>query len=74
MREVAPCKDCTDRHTACHDSCEKYKEWKARHLAQQNHLRDHNGLWCVPLTPAREKAYASYRPGHRQYTTGGEYE
>ena len=23
-----PCKDCPDRHLACHDKCEKYKEWK----------------------------------------------
>ena len=26
--KVAPCKDCTDRYLACHDYCEKYKEWK----------------------------------------------
>ena len=23
-----PCKDCEDRYLACHDKCEKYKEWK----------------------------------------------
>ena len=23
-----PCKDCTDRHIACHCECEKYKEFK----------------------------------------------
>ena len=35
-REIAPCKDCTERHTACHDKCPKdergefgYKSWKA---------------------------------------------
>lgn len=22
-----PCKDCLDRHEACHDSCVKYKEF-----------------------------------------------
>lgn len=27
-RLISPCKDCTERHTACHDKCEKYKEWK----------------------------------------------
>lgn len=27
--KVAPCKNCTERHLACHDECEKYKEWKA---------------------------------------------
>lgn len=25
---VAPCKGCTERYQACHDYCEKYKEWK----------------------------------------------
>ena len=24
----APCKNCTDRQLACHDSCKKYKDWK----------------------------------------------
>lgn len=23
------CKDCTNRHSACHDTCEVYKKWKA---------------------------------------------
>lgn len=25
----APCKDCTERHRACHDHCERYKAFKA---------------------------------------------
>ena len=29
-REISPCKGCSDRYTACHDKCEKYKEWKSR--------------------------------------------
>lgn len=29
MRGVSPCVDCKERHTACHDHCPKYKEWKA---------------------------------------------
>lgn len=24
----APCKDCTERHTACHSTCDKYKVFK----------------------------------------------
>ena len=28
-RLMSPCKDCSDRHTACHDHCEKFKEYKA---------------------------------------------
>ncbi len=25
----APCYKCEDRRPACHDRCEKYKEWKS---------------------------------------------
>ena len=27
-REIAPCKDCVDRHEVCWGECEKYKQWK----------------------------------------------
>jgi hypothetical protein len=29
MRGLSPCAQCGERHTACHDSCPKYKAWKA---------------------------------------------
>lgn len=29
MRGLPPCAQCGERHTACHDSCPKYKSWKA---------------------------------------------
>ena len=29
MRGCPPCKDCGERHTACHDRCTRYKAWKA---------------------------------------------
>ena len=36
----APCKDCSFRHLACHDSCAKYLDWKqqrdAKKIAQRN--------------------------------------
>lgn len=28
FKQLSPCKKCTERHLACWDSCEKYKEWK----------------------------------------------
>ena len=28
MTKCAPCKGCTERHEACHDHCDRYKEWK----------------------------------------------
>ena len=29
MRGCPPCKDCEERHTACHDKCPRYNAWKA---------------------------------------------
>lgn len=29
LSDVSPCKDCAERHTACHDHCQRYKDWKA---------------------------------------------
>lgn len=74
MRENSPCKDCTDRHTACHGSCEKYKAWQDRYHAQQKHLADSKKRWSVPMTSAREKAYSDYRPDRKRYSKGGCYE
>ena len=28
VKQLSPCTKCTERYLACHDSCEKYKEWK----------------------------------------------
>ena len=52
-RELPPCKGCQDRHTACHGSCDRYKEWKQRldelnkarrEYANKPHLK-RNGCW-----------------------------
>lgn len=29
VRGSPPCRNCEERHTACHDSCQRYKDWKA---------------------------------------------
>ena len=26
----SPCHGCTERYTACHDHCKKYKKWRAK--------------------------------------------
>ncbi len=61
MKETAPCKDCPDRHLACHDSCEKYKEWRERHHAQLKHLDDNRYRMNVPMTESRAKALKNYQ-------------
>lgn len=39
MKPQGPCKDCPDRHTACHDECEKYKDFKAKLDEQRRQYR-----------------------------------
>ena len=65
MNELSPCKDCADRHEACHGSCEKYKEWRDRYQAQQKHLEEQKWRWCQPWTNSSEKMFRSYlKRGH----------
>lgn len=50
-REIAPCKDCVDRHEVCWSECEKYKQWKMM-LDEVNRRR----------REYREKSLAYYNP------------
>lgn len=72
MMENSPCKDCTERHTACHGSCEKYKEWLERYHAQQKHLTEMRNRFEIPHTEAREAAVRGYiKSGKRLFNHGG---
>lgn len=51
-----PCKGCTERHTTCHDHCERYHEWRDQHLAQERHLKEQKSRWYTPRSEARDKA------------------
>ena len=53
MIDPNPCKDCTDRHPACHDHCEGYQHWREQNRAEQEHLKFERGRWYVPYSPAR---------------------
>lgn len=55
MMEYSPCKDCTDRHTACHGSCEKYKEWLDKYHAQQKHLEENKHRYTISRSEARDR-------------------
>ena len=60
MKEVSPCKGCTNRHTACHGSCDVYKGWLDRYHAQQKHLADNRYRMGIYMTAARAKAMQNY--------------
>ena len=40
IRDRPPCKDCSVRHTACHDECRGYAEWKTK---LENSIREFTG-------------------------------
>ena len=38
----APCKGCTERYSACHDECEKYKAYRAEQLKSNEYNQQMN--------------------------------
>ena len=57
MHEISPRKGCTDRHTACHGTCQVYTEWLDRFHAQQKHFEANKNRWGGVWTARGEKAY-----------------
>lgn len=46
---VPCCKDCVERHTACHDQCKKFKEYKLEREAEKAYTKRMNDSGrCVP--------------------------
>ena len=42
---INPCKDCSDRHSLCHSTCEKYITWKKEHDELQAKIRAEKDLY-----------------------------
>lgn len=36
---LSPCKGCEDRFVGCHDTCEKYQEWRHEKDAENRKIR-----------------------------------
>lgn len=47
-----PCKNCQERHTACHQDCERYKKAQKEHFDRRRQRAD---------VRAKEKGYQSVR-------------
>lgn len=52
-----PCKDCQNRRTACHDTCERYKAYKAELDAQRS--------YTYKMTHQQGVYHADYRDKER---------
>lgn len=35
---IAPCKDCINRHPACHSSCDDYKSWETENKERRKKI------------------------------------
>ena len=49
QRDISPCCGCTERFTACHDSCDRYKNWKAEaeriKAVRKSYLQEQNMIF-----------------------------
>ena len=72
MIDPNPCKDCTERYTACHDHCEKREKWLVQYHGQQKHLKDNQGRFCIPRSAARDKNSVFYTNHPVKGRKGGE--
>lgn len=41
-RPQSPCKDCVDRHEACHASCDAYEEFNKKNIEFNKKSSEHN--------------------------------
>ena len=41
-----PCKNCTERHIACHSECGKYREWQTMHQERKDKIEKAKQLEC----------------------------
>lgn len=79
MREDSPCKDCTEKFTACHGNCPKdargefgYNAWKARDQAQKEYTKKNRYRMYIPPSEARDKKRRHYiKHPVKDYKGGG---
>lgn len=44
MKAKSPCYDCDTRKTPCHDTCEKFKEYRAQIDAEKDLRKEHSEM------------------------------
>ena len=47
IRDIPPCKDCTDRYPGCHDKCSGYADWKSKLENVNEERRKYNQLATI---------------------------
>ena len=72
MTNVPPCKNCVERHTACHGSCDKYKIWYEWQTSRKQQYKESVIARYNPWSHAREKAARKKKSKYSRYGYNGE--
>ena len=62
---IKVCKDCKERHEACHDTCEKYKA-EREELNRINAERRKHTFVEVAIVQTKTRIYQKMQKGHRR--------
>lgn len=62
---VAPCKDCDERHTLCHSTCEKYLQYKEKHNAEKAKLAEEININYTLAGLYRHRVHTKRKGGKR---------
>ena len=55
VKPDAPCKECTKRHEACHDSCEAFHAYKEKQLAIARKRREYANERAVDVARSENR-------------------
>lgn len=54
---MSPCKDCKKRHTACHDDCEDFSEYRRKIQKVNENRREFSELYSYTLNFKHQPEY-----------------
>lgn len=67
--KISPCMNCEERHRACHDACEKYKNWAVEQKAEKKYAFTpiYDATTFTPASQKRHDNYLRQYAGHIRY-------
>lgn len=67
MEKSAPCKNCPDRHLACHDECKKYQEYKEHNESRKAEYNRYKELQSIRYGYNKNKTKGFSFSKHKTY-------
>lgn len=57
------CKDCPERHTACHDTCQRFAAWRKWHVAEIHYTNAQHAAEHISCNDFNKEGWMG---GHRK--------